>query len=96
MIYYQALKDMQVYNPKTCKYTSIVKDELLTAKECERIGLNCSWLQTRASSGWLQKVEVSRKKVYWWFGARYSEEYKIILPIEIVEPPTAQPCIRRD
>lgn len=98
MIYYKMLKDAQVYNPKTCKYTSLVADELLTAKECERIGLYCEWLPTEAAREWLQKVEVSRKKVYWWFGARFSEEYHKI-SIEVVEPPhniIVRPYIRRD
>lgn len=66
MIYYKVPKDGQVYNAKTCKYTPIVENELLTAKECERIGLNYKKLLP---------VEVSRKKTYFFFGARFECNY---------------------
>ena len=41
---------------------TLVANELLTPKECEQHGINTKKLQ---------EVEVSRKKTYWLFGARF-------------------------
>lgn len=64
MQYYQVpekLKGKFVYKPKGGIFT-FVENELLTAKECLRYGI-----PTRV----LQPVEVSRKKIYWFFGTRF-------------------------
>lgn len=61
----QHLDGAQVYNGRGA-YTSLVGGELLTAKECSRIGLN------RAVC---KPVDVSRKKIYFFFGVRFENDF---------------------
>ena len=58
----QELDGKQVYSPKSRSYISLVGEELYTQKECERYGFNTKKLQ---------EIEISRKKTYWFFGARF-------------------------
>ena len=65
MKYFRVPKEFDgspVYQPRSAKYIHLVGEELYTQKECERYGLNTKKLQ---------EVEVSRKKTYWFFGARF-------------------------
>jgi hypothetical protein len=57
----------QVYSRKTQKYISFVGGELYTLRELEQMGV--AWLAKK-----LEAVEVSRKKIYWFFGARFATE----------------------
>ena len=48
-------------------FTFLVADELYTEKELEKIGI-------RKDSRMFDAVEVSRKKIYWFFGCRFQTE----------------------
>lgn len=60
MRYYRVHKDGQMYS--NGKYHTLVKDELYTENEVNKYGLNIHRLQP---------IEVSKKKTYWFFGARF-------------------------
>lgn len=68
MKYYQVTeepKSGQIYIPSLQQYHIIVKDELYTEKELNRLNLN-------PGSKFFTPVEVSRRKIYWFFGARFA------------------------
>lgn len=70
MKYYRVPKELgghQVYIQSKRNYVSFVGGELYTLRELEALGLK----------GWdklLEAVEVSHKKTYWFFGARFAVE----------------------
>ena len=61
----QRLDGKQAYNGRGA-YTPLVGGELFTEKECARIGLN---------KALCTPVEVSRKKIYFCFGARFENDF---------------------
>lgn len=70
MKYYRVpkiIEGCQVYSRKTQKYISFAGGELFTLRELERMGI--TWVAKK-----LEAVEVSRKKIYWSFGARFALE----------------------
>ena len=62
MIFYKVLESKSHYCVKKQEHIELIKDELLTAKECEKYGLNTKNMQ---------KVEISLRKTFWCFGARF-------------------------
>lgn len=44
-------------------FFDLVEDELLTEKECTKLGINVKLLEP---------VKISSKKTYWFFGARFA------------------------
>ena len=60
MKYFIVKKDGQIYNKG--KFFILVKDELYTEKEVVRYGISLARLEP---------VDVSKRKVYWLFGARF-------------------------
>jgi hypothetical protein len=52
----------QIYNRKNNQYYTLVKNELYTQKECIKLGIN---------SKVLDPVTVSKKNIYFFFGARF-------------------------
>lgn len=70
MKYYKIPKELngrQIYVHSKQKHISFVGGELYTLRELEALGLK----------GWdrlLEAVEVSRRKIYWFFGARFATE----------------------
>lgn len=70
MQYYRIPKELdgrQIYVRSKQKQISFAGGELYTLRELEALGLE----------GWgklLEAVEVSRKKIYWFFGARFAPE----------------------
>lgn len=44
-------------------FFELVKDELLTEKECTKLGINVKLLEP---------IKLSSKKTYWFFGARFA------------------------
>lgn len=68
MQYYRIPKELdgrQIYVKQ--KRISFAGGELYTLRELEALGLK-GW------GKWLEAVEVSRKKIYWFFGARFATE----------------------
>lgn len=66
MTYYKVDTQVDsVYIPKLRRHHTFVKDELYTRIELERMGVNYAWSN-------LYPVEVSRKKIYFLFGARFA------------------------
>lgn len=67
MQYYKIPKELdgrQIYVHSKQKHVSFAGGELYTLRELEALGLK----------GWdrlLEAVEVSRRKIYWFFGARF-------------------------
>lgn len=70
MQYYKIPKELdgrQIYVRSKQRHVCFVGGELYTLRELEALGLK----------GWgklLEAVEVSRKKIYWFFGARFAAE----------------------
>lgn len=66
MRYYKVDTEVQsAYLPKLRRHHTFVKDELYTRIELERMGVNYAWSN-------LCPVDVSRKKTYRFFGARFA------------------------
>ena len=67
MLYYKVKPqyDNCYKNPKIHDGNIYVANELCTEKEVQKQNLNRSFLEP---------VEVSKKKVYWFFGARFAAE----------------------
>ncbi len=67
MLYYKVKPqyDNCYKNPKIHDGNIYVANELYTEKEVQKQNLNRSFLEP---------VEVSKKKVYWFFGARFAAE----------------------
>ena len=67
MLYYKVKPqyDNCCKNPKIHDGNIYVANELYTEKEVQKQNLNRSFLEP---------VEVSKKKVYWFFGARFTAE----------------------
>ncbi len=67
MLYYKVKPqyDNCCKNPKIHDGNIYVANELYTEKEVQKQNLNRSFLEP---------VEVSKKKVYWFFGARFAAE----------------------
>lgn len=67
MLYYKVKPQYDNYckNPKIHDSNIYVANELYTEKEVQKQNLNRSFLEP---------VEVSKKKVYWFFGARFAAE----------------------
>lgn len=68
MKYYQVTEEPkggEIYLHSLNYWHSLVKGELYTAKELKKLNINpCSKFFT--------PVEVSRRKIYWFFGARFA------------------------
>ena len=66
MLYYKVPKKLDGHQPYSRKKqrhtTTLVANELLTNRECDALDV---------PTGWLEPVEVSRKKIYFFFGARF-------------------------
>lgn len=71
MKYYRVPKELDqrsVYSAVQLQYvTTLTANELFTLRELEQMGM--AWLAKK-----LEAVEVSRKKIYWFFGARFATE----------------------
>lgn len=70
MLYYRIKKEYDgaryiVPQGKVGYVREVIADELYTEKEKEKFCLPI---------GWCEKVNISRKKTYWFFGARFCEE----------------------
>ena len=61
MNYYKVPKQMD--NRRTANGTIFISGELLTKKQAEKMGANLDELQP---------VELSQRKTYWFFGARFA------------------------
>ena len=64
MKYYRIKKEKYFYNGK--KSIILVRDELITLNEWNKLGLNADRLNE-----YIELIEVSKKKVFWFFGARF-------------------------
>ena len=65
MTYYKVklFADNKYWNPRLRNGEIYIADELYTPKEVEKHNLNMDYLE---------EVNVSRKKTYWFFGARFA------------------------
>jgi hypothetical protein len=61
MIYYKVPEKMD--QKRTANGTIFVKNELLTKKQLDKMGGNPEQFE---------KVEISQRKIYWFFGARFA------------------------
>lgn len=61
MIYYKV--PQQLDNKRTTNGTIFVNGELLTEKQASKMGANLSQLE---------HIELSQRKTYWFFGARFA------------------------
>lgn len=74
MLYYKSIDTRRVICPKNRKWVdpAFVANELYTEKElrryCERLGLNFD----SVCASCFVKREISKKKVYWFFGCRFA------------------------
>lgn len=69
MQYYRVPKELgqrHVYSARQY-VTTLIANELFTLRELEQMGV--AWLAKK-----LEAVEVSRRKIYWFFGARFATE----------------------
>ena len=62
MLYYKVLEDFAVL--VNGKQIFLVENELITAKEAEKMNLN-------VNAELFEPVHISKNKIYWMFGARF-------------------------
>jgi len=63
MLYYKVLEDFAVL--VNGKQIFLVENELITAKEAEKMNLNVNDAEL------FEPVHISKNKIYWMFGARF-------------------------
>lgn len=72
MKYYKAINDKVMFMENRTKAFVFVQNELLTEKELKRYCEQYKWNFDKIVKNNFSTVEISRQRVYWFFGCRFA------------------------